>query len=209
MVTTRSEARTRLSARPPTSRYRPEPPRPQYSPPEIECEMSRSRYTTPQNRTTSLLPRFAEVESGAFTHRMTDSTRSATTSSILITRSTSLFSRPPRSTGPGPSDIVHHRQLRARPVLDVSGAGSGDLMQLGRRRPARSAMHRIGKVLENIRLYTPPTHTRHQKQAHGQAMPIRHRRAPREHRVVTAAGCICLRRCQLHIHAFTCTRASA
>ena len=70
--------------------------------------MSRSRYTTPQNRTTSLLPRFAEVESGAFTHRMTDSTRSATTSSILTTRSTSLFSRPPRSTGPGPSDIVHN-----------------------------------------------------------------------------------------------------
>ena len=33
------------------------------------------------------------------------------------------------------------RRLRARPVLNVSGAGIGDTMQLGRRRPARSAMH--------------------------------------------------------------------
>jgi hypothetical protein len=106
--TTRSEARTRSLTRPPTSRYRPEPPRPRYSPPQIGCDMSRSRYTTPQNRATSLLPRSAGVESGAFTHRKTDSTRSVNTSSILIARSTSLFSRPPRSTGPSPSGIVHN-----------------------------------------------------------------------------------------------------
>ena len=105
--TTRSEARTRWSARPPTWRYRPEPPRPRYSPPQIGCELPRSRYTTPQNRTASLLLRTAG-ESGAFTHCKTDPTRNVNTSSILIARSTSLFSRPPRGTDPSPPGIVHN-----------------------------------------------------------------------------------------------------
>ena len=46
---------------------------------QYASEMSRSRYTTPQNRTTSLLPRFAGVECGAFTHCRTDSTRCVST----------------------------------------------------------------------------------------------------------------------------------